>query len=823
MPEQAEGWRRPCPAKRTQRSLGASPTRNYTSQHMKPSPSRSSRPRTFLLCAGLLGLLLAPSPLALAQPAAAPAEDQDEGNTLYWSMERLLRRASNPDNISLDLNPKRMITVEVPGAPYNVDTVAEVLEVLENDRYRVRVKNEIKVYSGQDLRRLNLPYLLADGTRVLAGASKLSGAIVKVDRANDPALRAFLAEAQAIEKRWFTSEDGKLKLLVELVNKRIKYPGHETKSTEAYDKLEKAHKGREVHFGEYLEIGQGVCRHKAIAMKLALEAIGFPSRYVAGEALHRTTGEVRGGHAWVEAITAKGRRLMIDPTWHDPGIQLSKAYNTDTVRRPKPGAKRIIPPGESVPTHLADLSAELLEPYRRADGTVEWPRLLRERGAREAAGLGHFTLALFLKELAVVAQSGDRLRIEEFFDALATSDFYTEYGLFALGARVGEVAYSRYLERFVKPRFVNGILKTNLVLATGLALPQLVRGTFEGKAFAISLGSLGLSSAAVKTGVRGLTWVKELSSARRVTTAARVGAAARLAKVGGFLYTAAELAVVLYLADEIEGRVNAWLDDRAAREALGQAGQALFAAARAPGATPESVSAAAEAYHEAWDAYRDYLYRPLIQEDLLLAQRLERSAEAAKVAADRRQAALERISSRSALLANIEGRYGSLEAYAETLAAKDEEEIGRDVDAALAHYERARAEALEALYEAPRRPGNYLDGVEHLDYLAGKGPDPYGTRSDFFARRGRDRLQAGLTAGFEATTRNKLQTYEDEARALGLVRGLLSSDLAQGLSEVEGRLARQRELDARLAGGATQVELRPSRGAAGTLRAAGAR
>ena len=784
--------------------------------------TRSAR-RALLLFPCALGLVLAASPAAQAQPApTAPTAAPDEEPTLYWSMERLLRRASNPDAISLDLKPTRLITVEVEGSKYNVDTVAEVLEVLENDRFRVKVGQETKVYSGQELRRLNLPYLLKDGTRIMAGASKLSGAIVKVDRANDPALRAFLAEAETIGKNWFLTESMKLKRLVNLVNTRIQYPGHEVKNGKPYENLEKKNTGREVHFGEYLEIGQGVCRHKAIAMKLALEAIGFPSRYVAGEALSRTTGEVRAGHAWVEAITAKGNRLMIDPTWHDPGIPIGKAYNSDTVRRPKPGAKRIIPPGEKVPSHFSDLTAEMLEPFRRSDGTVEWQRLVRERAAREAGGLGHFTLALFLKELAVVAQSGDRLRIEEFFDALMTTDFYAEYGLFALGARAGEVAYVRYLERFVKPRFVNGILKTNLVLATGLALPQLVNGTFSGKAFAISLGSLGLSSAAVKTGVRGLAWVHELSSARRVTSAARVGAAARLAKVGGFLYTAAELAVVLYLADEIEGRVNAWIDDRAARGALAEAGQAMFAAARDPHATPASLAQAADDYHAAWDAYRDYLYRPLLQEDARLAQRLEGSAEAAKIAADRRQAALERISSRAALLANIERRYGSLEAYADSLAAKDEAEIGRDVDAALAHYERARTSGLEALYGAARRPGSYLEGIEHLDYLTSGRNDPYGSRGDFFARRGRDRLQSGFRTGLERVGANKLQTYEDEAQVLDVVRGLLAGKpaLAASLGDVSARLARQRELDTRLAGGATQVDLTPleSDGAAGALR-----
>ena len=41
-------------------------------------------------------------------------------------------------------------------------------------------------------------------------------------------------------------------------------------------------------------------------------------------------------------------------------------------------------------------------------------------------------------------------------------------------------------------------------LATGLALPDIVRGQFDGKAFAINVTSLGLSSTAVQAAARGI-------------------------------------------------------------------------------------------------------------------------------------------------------------------------------------------------------------------------------------------------------------------------------------------------------------------------------
>ncbi|HBP22895.1 MAG TPA: hypothetical protein DEA08_34610, partial [Planctomycetes bacterium] len=68
-----------------------------------------------------------------------------------------------------------------------------------------------------------------------------------------------------------------------------------------------------------------------------------------------------------------------------------------------------------------------LQRFRRGDGTVEWKKVAAERAAREAAGVAKFGLALFLKELAIVAQTGDKARIEEFFDYVLSTDFYKHY------------------------------------------------------------------------------------------------------------------------------------------------------------------------------------------------------------------------------------------------------------------------------------------------------------------------------------------------------------------------------------------------------------
>ena len=46
---------------------------------------------------------------------------------------------------------------------------------------------------------------------------------------------------------------------------------------------------------------------------------------------------------------------------------------------------------------------------------------------------------------------------------------------------------------------------------------------------------------------------------------------AHFVKLGGWFYKAAELAVILLIAEEIEEHVNTWIDARAARAALVEA------------------------------------------------------------------------------------------------------------------------------------------------------------------------------------------------------------------------------------------------------------
>ena len=468
--------------------------------------------------------------------------------------------------------------------------------------------------------------------------------------------------------------------------------------------------------------------------------------------------------------------------------------------------RKLRAPRPASPKAAVEAPPELTS-FRRADGTLDWSRVKRAGPKRvfgEAGGLAHFGLALFLKEVAVVARTGDPVRIEEFFDGLLTTDFYKHYGLFVAGARLAEVGYVRYLERYVKPKFVNGLLKTNLVLAAGMALPMIVEGKFEGRAFAISVGALGLSTTAVRSGVSGLKWVTSLSKARQAGALGQAARAGRLARLGGWFYTAAELAVILYVGEELDQWITETLDERELRGDLRAKGQAFLDALADPDATPAALRAAAEDYHAVANDYRNFLYRPLQQDELELARRVETIARRAKIEADKNRATLAQLERLPALKARAEREHGSVAAYAQHLQAAREGELARQVQRVFRSYERARAKHLDEVYTAERREGSLLAGLSDLDHVlsGGRLAGPAPGRDDLFARKTRERSRAGVVTALGDLSRNRLQAHADERALFGRAeaalrqagRGAHADALAAHLERLDALAAADRQL-----------------------------
>ncbi|RMG10308.1 MAG: hypothetical protein D6731_17710 [Planctomycetota bacterium] len=342
-----------------------------------------------------------------------------------------------------------------------------------------------------------------------------------------------------------------------------------------------------------------------------------------------------------------------------------------------------------------------LAPYRRADGTIDWKRFGRSEVARGASGLAHFAFALFLKELAVVLHTGDRGRLEEFVDGLFTTDFFLNYGLFAAGARAADVAYGRMVRRITRKRFLSGILRTQLVLAAGLAVPMLARGEFALRTYLVDVAALGLSAAAVKAAVEGGRGLYALVRGGR--SAFSLG---RLATPVGWVATAGETAVVLLLGDWLAARLDRYVTERALNERIEEAERALNAALRgARGRVDErAIARALDALEDAYDAKRRYALRGV--EGRLAAFRDDLGNAARETLRDDAEvAALERrLAENPSLARHFTERYGSLEAFLESMRERRRARVEAVLRAESEGLERDLAAATREAYvgDAPR-------------------------------------------------------------------------------------------------------------------------
>ncbi|MDF1661000.1 MAG: hypothetical protein P1V97_04480, partial [Planctomycetota bacterium] len=384
-------------------------------------------------------------------------------------------------------------------------------------------------------------------------------------------------------------------------------------------------------------------------------------------------------------------------------------------------------------------------------------------------------------------ETGDKQVISEFFDGLLTTDFYLNYGLFSVGAQAGNLVYTKgmqkYLTKYIRPRFVNSVLHSNVVLAAGMALPQIVMGHFNGKAFAIELTGLGLSSLAVKSSIEGLRYVASL---RRVTggakVAGRLGKMARLSNVAGWFYSAAELAVILYFGDKITQAINAELAEREAKSKLNEAIEKFRGTLSRSNLTEEELNKASEELSEAYVTYRNYLYDPLRAEEVKLMARLEKLTKSVRGKEDG-------IAHYEELAAQDPQRFGALRAAAERLRKKRDAENEAAVAKIFKSYDATRAELLAKVYKEGRREGSLSPNSEEdqwglLGARVGADGDPLNGRSDMLARLSRRGTVKDFESRLFASTGNRLQSYEDEAALFALAsKALKDAALKKKLDE----------------------------------------
>ena len=246
----------------------------------------------------------------------------------------------------------------------------------------------------------------------------------------------------------------------------------------------------------------------------------------------------------------------------------------------------------------------------------------------------------------------------------------------------------------------------------------------------------------------------------------------------------------------------------------------LMTTAGAAGTTDEQFQEALDRFGGEHVNYRNFLYRNLQQDDDMYFARLARAADKARELAERREETLARLDQLPALRERAIRQYGSVEAYAEHLAAEDEAELDSDVSMYMESYERSRAEHLREVYEENRRDESYLD-VEHLSWVAngaraGAAGDPTNGRSDFWSRRTRSGVVDDVRDAAANVSGNRLQAYDDEIRVYSaLLAATTDADRQAMLRERIGVIEQIKAADTRLV--TQDVE---SEGAAGAIRGA---
>jgi hypothetical protein len=320
--------------------------------------------------------------------------------------------------------------------------------------------------------------------------------------------------------------------------------------------------------------------------------------------------------------------------------------------------------------------------HRNKDGTLNWKSISKGEAARAANGVLHFAFSLFLKELVVVLRTGDQARLNEFLDGLLTTDFYVNYGLFAIGARTADGMYGQYARRLAKKRFVNGVVRSNLVLAAGLAVPMIVRGHFSLDTYVVDVAALGLSATAVKAAIEGTKGVYRLVSKNK---AIRLG---KLATPAGWVFTAAETAVVLLIGDAIADKIDGYLDEKQLRDAINDSKGDLWRLMKAvedgEDISEAEIVAAVLAVESAYDRLREHKTDPLkgrlasFQKEMDSIARLAMRGEAQAEAMERA------LGNNPALRAYFANRHGSVENYLGSLrrdtSEKAEEQLVQQND-----------------------------------------------------------------------------------------------------------------------------------------------
>ena len=358
---------------------------------------------------------------------------------------------------------------------------------------------------------------------------------------------------------------------------------------------------------------------------------------------------------------------------------------------------------------------------------------------RTGTNLVTYTSAMFVKELAEAAQ-GDDQAIRRFFDRMVTADFAIDFGAYAVGAGTGAYLFNRVHARASKLRGLRwtgtnlggAIARSQATIALGYMLPNLLRGRFD-RRVAIDLASLGLTTAAMETLSAGIT-----AGATRVGLASRTATFLakhkKIAKGGGFAVNVGQLVLILYASEWLSESVDRPWIKWDAKKALRSSYEAL--AESIQGRNPNQVASDLQAFHDAFDSYRNIVSWEIEDELKTLNKELTTSTRAI-FQEDLTNKRTERT------LANRNLSVG-LQKSIERVRKQREARNNDGLRATLSKFEDAYEKALGGLYNkntasslddpGESKPGLYDLEISLLNQLARQGGTPASNANEIIAK-----------------------------------------------------------------------------------------
>lgn len=205
--------------------------------------------------------------------------------------------------------------------------------LLETDPAQIVSGGPARIDSSGQSARFQASHVIGPGERIVdgyvdggrgmredgRGAVTSGREILVVDRARDRRLQSHLSFARSLKD---LPPAGRTRALLEYVNAQFNRPDGRA-SVSASERLADQFAGREVMLGEVAELsGSGVCRHRALLLKVLGDEAGLDVTLQRGNADFGPGA--RGGHAW-NVVAIEGKDHLVDsmnPTLHYGNAQL---------------------------------------------------------------------------------------------------------------------------------------------------------------------------------------------------------------------------------------------------------------------------------------------------------------------------------------------------------------------------------------------------------------------------------------------------------------------------------------------------------------------